>query len=111
MQTQGSLEIFHQLRALGVKIAIDDFGTGYSCLASLKQLPLDYLKVDRIFVADVLTNTHTAFLLGAIIGLANALEYTVIAEGVETKEQALVMQGLGCHIVQGLSIQPARARR
>lgn len=101
MQTQGSLKIFTQLRALGVKIAIDDFGTGYSCLASLKHLPLDYLKVDRIFVSDVLTNTQTAFLLGAIIGLANGLEYTVIAEGVETKEQAYVMQGLGCHIVQG----------
>jgi diguanylate cyclase (GGDEF)-like protein len=101
MQTQGSLEIFHQLRDLGVKIAIDDFGTGYSCLASLNQLPLDYLKVDRIFIADVLTNTNTAFLLGAIIGLANALGYTVIAEGVELEDQALIMHGLGCNIVQG----------
>ncbi|MGD0961034.1 MAG: EAL domain-containing protein, partial [Methylomonas sp.] len=101
MQTHGSLDIFYKLRELGVKIAIDDFGTGYSCLASLKQLPLDYLKVDRVFVADVVTNTNTAFLLGAIIGLANALGYAVIAEGVETKEQAFIMQGLGCHIVQG----------
>lgn len=101
VQTQGSLEIFNQLRAMGIKIALDDFGTGYSCLASLKQLPLDYLKVDRVFVADVLTNSHTAFLLGTIIGLANALEFTVIAEGVETREQALIMHGLGCHYVQG----------
>jgi diguanylate cyclase (GGDEF)-like protein len=101
MQDQGSLKVFDQLRAMGIKIAIDDFGTGYSCLASLKQLPLDYLKVDRIFVADVLTNTHTAFLLGTIIGLANALEYTVIAEGVELHEQALIMQSLGCHMLQG----------
>jgi diguanylate cyclase (GGDEF)-like protein len=101
MQSAGTLEIFHQLRALGVKIAIDDFGAGYSCLASLKQLPLDYLKVDRVFVEDILTNTQTAFLLGSIISLANALEYTVIAEGIETREQACVMQGIGCHIVQG----------
>jgi len=101
MQTLGTFEIFNQLRAMGIKIALDDFGTGYSCLASLKQLPLDYLKVDKLFVADVLQSTHTAFLLGAIIGLANALEYTVIAEGVETPEQALTMHGLGCHIIQG----------
>ncbi len=101
MQTQGSIEIFSQLRALGVKIALDDFGTGYSCLASLKQLPLDCLKVDKVFVDDVLTDPHTALLLGTIIGLANALNYTLVAEGVETQEQALVMHGLGCHIIQG----------
>ncbi len=101
MQTEGYLTVFTQLRALGVKIAIDDFGTGYSCLASLKQLPLDCLKVDKVFVDDVLTNTHTSLLLGTIIGLANALDYTLVAEGVETKEQALVMHGLGCHIIQG----------
>jgi EAL domain-containing protein (putative c-di-GMP-specific phosphodiesterase class I) len=101
MQTEGSLQVFSQLRALGVKMAIDDFGTGYSCLASLKQLPLDCLKVDKVFVDDVLTNQHTALLLGTIIGLANALDYTLVAEGVETKEQALVMHGLGCHIIQG----------
>ncbi len=101
MQTQGYLEVFTQLRSLGVKIAIDDFGTGYSCLASLKQLPLDCLKVDKVFVDDVLTNPHTSLLLGTIIGLANAFDYTIVAEGVETKEQALVMHGLGCQIVQG----------
>ncbi|MEQ1529519.1 MAG: EAL domain-containing protein, partial [Methylococcales bacterium] len=101
MQTEGYLNVFSQLRELGVKIAIDDFGTGYSCLASLKQLPLDCLKVDKVFVDDVLTNSHTALLLGTIIGLANALDYTLVAEGVETKEQALVMHGLGCHVIQG----------
>ncbi|WP_347985894.1 EAL domain-containing protein [Methylomonas sp. AM2-LC] len=101
LQTEGSLHIFTELRKLGLTIAIDDFGTGYSCLASLKQLPLDYLKVDKVFVDDVLTNTHTALLLGTIIGLANALGYIIIAEGVENADQALVMQGLGCQIVQG----------
>jgi diguanylate cyclase (GGDEF)-like protein len=101
MQTEGYLNVFSQLRALGVKIAIDDFGTGYSCLASLKQLPLDCLKVDKVFVDDVGTNSYTSLLLGTIIGLANALGYTLVAEGVETQEQALVMHGLGCHIIQG----------
>ena len=101
MQTAGSLQVFSQLRDLGIKIALDDFGTGYSCLASLKQLPLDYLKIDKMFVDDVFVNTHTALLLGTIIELANALDYIVVAEGVESKEQAILMQGLGCHILQG----------
>jgi diguanylate cyclase (GGDEF)-like protein len=101
MQTEGHIDSFKQLRKLGVKIAIDDFGTGFSCLASLNQLPLDCLKIDKIFVDDVLYNPHTSLLLGTIIGLANALGYTLIAEGVETKEQALAMHGLGCHIIQG----------
>jgi len=101
IQSKESLDTIQQLRELGVKIAIDDFGTGYSCLASLKQLPLDCLKIDKIFVDDVLTNPNTSLLLGAIIGLANALEYTLIAEGVETIEQAMVMHGLGCQVIQG----------
>lgn len=101
MQTEGYHQIFKQLRDFGVQIALDDFGTGYSCLASLKQLPLDILKIDKLFVDDVLTNPHTAMLLGTIVGLAKALNYNIVAEGVETKEQALVMHGLGCHVVQG----------
>jgi diguanylate cyclase (GGDEF)-like protein len=107
MQTKGHIEVFKQLREIGVKIAIDDFGTGFSCLASLKQLPLDCLKIDKIFVDDMLYNSHTSLLLGTIIGLANALDYTLIAEGVETKDQALVLQGLGCSIVQGFFFSPA----
>ncbi|NOT10867.1 MAG: EAL domain-containing protein [Methylococcaceae bacterium] len=101
MQTEGHVDVFRQLRELGVKIAIDDFGTGFSCLASLNQLPLDCLKIDKVFVDDVLYNQHTSLLLGTIIGLANALGYTLIAEGVETKEQALAMHGMGCDIIQG----------
>ncbi|MGZ8908459.1 MAG: EAL domain-containing protein [Methylococcaceae bacterium] len=101
MQTKGHIEVFKQLRALGVKIAIDDFGTGFSCLASLQQLPLDCLKIDKIFVDDMLYNPHTSLLLGTIIGLANALGYTMVAEGVETKDQAVIIQDLGCNIMQG----------
>lgn len=101
MQTQGDLKIFAQLKKLGVKIAIDDFGTGYSSLASLKELPVDCLKIDRVFVQDVLYNPQTPVLLGTIIGLANAMDYSIVAEGVETFEQAMVMSGLGCQIIQG----------
>jgi diguanylate cyclase (GGDEF)-like protein len=107
MQTQGHIKVFEQLREIGVKIAIDDFGTGYSCLASLKQLPLDCLKIDKIFVDDIVYNSHTSLLLGTIIGLAKALDYTLVAEGVETQDQALVLQGLGCNILQGFFFSPA----
>jgi len=101
IQSEECLDTIDQLRSLGVKIAIDDFGTGYSCLASLKQMPLDCLKIDKTFVDDVLTNSNTSLLLGTIIGLANALNYTLVAEGVETKDQALLMHGLGCQLIQG----------
>jgi diguanylate cyclase (GGDEF)-like protein len=107
MQTKGHIEVFKELRKIGVKIAIDDFGTGFSCLASLKQLPLDSLKIDKIFVEDMLYNSHTSLLLGTIISLANALDYTLVAEGAETRDQALVLQGLGCNIVQGFFFSPA----
>ena len=101
MQTQDNMEIFAKLKKLGVKIAIDDFGTGYSSLASLKELPVDCLKIDRTFVHDVLYNSQTPVLLGAIIGLADAMKYSLVAEGVETIDQALVMSGLGCQTIQG----------
>jgi EAL domain-containing protein (putative c-di-GMP-specific phosphodiesterase class I) len=107
MQTKGHIEVFKELRKIGVKIAIDDFGTGFSCLASLKHLPLDCLKIDKLFVDDMLYNSHTSLLLGTIIGLANALGYTLVAEGAETRDQALVLQGLGCNIVQGFFFSPA----
>ena len=101
MQTKGHIDVFKQLRDIGLKISIDDFGTGFSCLASLKQLPLDCLKIDKIFIDDMLYNTHTSLLLGTIIGLAHALDYSLVAEGVETEEQALKLQRLGCDIIQG----------
>lgn len=101
LQTVNRIEIFNQLRELGIKIAIDDFGSGFSSLASLKQIPLDGLKIDKMFIEDLLSNPHTPLLLGTIIGLANALNFTLVAEGVETRDQATVMLGLGCHVMQG----------
>ena len=101
LQAVSRIDIFAHLRKLGVKIAIDDFGSGFSSLASLKQLPLDGLKIDKMFIEDLMTNPHTPLLLGTIIGLASALNFTLIAEGVETKDQASIMMGLGCTVMQG----------
>ncbi|WP_457575185.1 EAL domain-containing protein [Desulfomarina sp.] len=97
----GNITMFEQLREMGIKIAIDDFGTGYSSLASLKNLPIDCLKIDRLFIVDMMEDTDSSILLGTIIGAAQALGNTVIAEGVENKEQLLVLRGIGCEIVQG----------
>lgn len=96
-----SIELIHQLKALGVAIAIDDFGTGYSSLSSLKELPIDTLKIDRLFVRDILDSSQDAVLLGTIAGLAHAMNYRVVGEGVERIEQAMVLKGLGCDLVQG----------
>lgn len=101
MQVELNLDTFKKLRQLGVKVAIDDFGTGYSSLASLRQLPLDSLKINKVFLDDVLKNRHTVLLLGSILGLSEALGYKLIIEGVETRDQALIMYGLGCDVVQG----------
>jgi diguanylate cyclase (GGDEF)-like protein len=102
VQTQGNnLIAFEQIRELGVKLAIDDFGTGYSSLSSLKYLPIDCLKVDRLFVKDMLDDRDSAVLLGTIVGVAHALGHSVVAEGVEDKAQIQVLQGLGCDKIQG----------
>jgi len=96
-----AMVVLRQLQALGVRISIDDFGTGYSSLGSLKHLPINTLKVDRVFVADMLNNNEDAVLLGTIIGLSHALGYTVLAEGVEERDQAAVLAGLNCDLAQG----------
>ena len=93
--------IFDELRDMGVKISIDDFGTGYSTLASLKSLPVDSLKIDRIFITDILDDKNASILLGTIVGVAHALGYSVVAEGVELVEQVSVLRGIGCDIIQG----------
>ncbi|MCB1755168.1 MAG: EAL domain-containing protein [Gammaproteobacteria bacterium] len=96
-----SLENLLALKQTGVKITIDDFGTGYSSLGSLRTFPVDHLKVDRIFLQNVLQNQKQTVIISTIIGMANALDLGVIVEGVESREHALLLQGLGCDIVQG----------
>lgn len=97
----GVVENFHELKELGIKIAIDDFGTGYSGLSSLKKLPLDHLKIDKAFLQDVFEDKKQSVIIGTIIGMGHALGLQVIVEGVESREQIIFLQGIGCQMVQG----------
>ena len=95
------------LRVRGVRFSLDDFGTGYSSLTYLKRLPLDQLKIDRSFIADVLTNSKDASIARTIITLGKNLNLSVIAEGVESEEQRDFLEGEGCYSYQGYLFSPA----
>ena len=95
----GTRSILEQLKNLGVSLAIDDFGTGYSSLAYLTKLPFDTLKIDQAFIRG--TEKHNWAIVRAVAQLARSLGLKIIAEGVETSEQADVLADLGCHIAQG----------
>jgi diguanylate cyclase (GGDEF)-like protein/PAS domain S-box-containing protein len=93
--------IMDRLRAFGVRFALDDFGTGYSTLSHLNRLPIDALKIDRSFVNDLETDRSDRAIVQTIISISRSLRITVIAEGVETEVQALLLRQLGCHAYQG----------
>jgi two-component system CheB/CheR fusion protein len=95
------LETLNELKALGVQISIDDFGTGYSSLARLRSFPINELKIDRSFVNDITDPEQGQVIAQTIIAMAKTLGLTVVAEGVETREQLEVLRNLGCDIVQG----------
>jgi diguanylate cyclase (GGDEF)-like protein len=99
-----SIDKLTTLRDMGVKIAIDDFGTGYSSLAYLARLPVEELKIDRSFVASMLDDPSAMTLVSTIISLAHALKLNVVAEGVETEEQAKILRLLRCDQMQGYLI-------
>jgi EAL domain-containing protein (putative c-di-GMP-specific phosphodiesterase class I) len=89
------------LRGMGVTVAIDDFGTGYSSLSYLGRLPVDSLKIDRSFISGVATGAEAAGIVTAIIALAHGLRLKVVAEGVETREQADLLRLFRCDEAQG----------
>ena len=91
----------HELKALGVRISMDDFGTGYSSLASLQDLPLDILKIDKVFVDHIAEDPRRTAFAQAIIRMGKTLGLGLIAEGVETAEQSERLQSLGCRFAQG----------
>ncbi|MVW74960.1 putative bifunctional diguanylate cyclase/phosphodiesterase [Pseudomonas xionganensis] len=103
---QTTQEQLRQLRALGVKIAIDDFGTGYSSLAYLRHFELDTLKIDRLFIANMLESPRDAAVVSTILDLGRNLNLEVIAEGVETEAQRQWLVEHGCAIMQGFLVAP-----
>ncbi len=89
------------LRQLGVRLAIDDFGTGWSSLSRLREFPVDELKIDKSFVAEVHDNADEAPIIAAIVAMAHSLSLSVVAEGVETLDQLACLNQYGCDYVQG----------
>ncbi|MGZ4989641.1 MAG: putative bifunctional diguanylate cyclase/phosphodiesterase [Methylobacter sp.] len=98
---EASLKTLTTLKRSGIQISIDDFGTGYSSLSYLKQFPIDRLKIDRSFIADLANDPNNAAIIVAIIAMAHSLGLEVIAEGVETNEQLKFLKMHGCNDVQG----------
>jgi len=99
--SKANMTILEDLRYLGCQISIDDFGTGYSSMNYLKQLPLDTIKIDRNFIADLPDNTHDVEVSKAIIALSHSLGYQVIAEGIETAQQEEFLRENRCDMGQG----------
>jgi len=96
-----SIIVLNELKAMGVRIAIDDFGTGHSSLNYLRQIPLDYVKIDRSFVMNITKAPHDIAIIKSIITLAHSLDLKVIAEGVETEQQLEFLREHECDEVQG----------
>jgi len=98
---EGAVARMRELTALGVGLSIDDFGTGYSSLSMLRKFPLSRLKIDRSFISEIPNNSEDMAITNAIISLAKLLKLEVVAEGVETEEQASFLEGTGCEVLQG----------
>jgi EAL domain-containing protein (putative c-di-GMP-specific phosphodiesterase class I) len=98
-----TIAVLHRLKDLGVRVAIDDFGTGYSSLSYLKRFPVDVVKIDRAFVSGLDTSPVDAAIVAAVIGLAEAVGITTVAEGVETAGQLEHLRNLRCPLAQGFA--------
>ncbi len=99
-----ALSTLRRLKALGVRVAMDDFGTGYASLASLQSFPFDKIKIDRSFITGISTSAKSEAIVRTVLGLGEALNVPVIAEGVETEVERLSLKKLGCVEIQGYLI-------
>lgn len=99
-----ALQSIHRLSASGVRLAFDDFGTGYSSLSYLRQFKVDRLKIDKSFVHDLPDDEDSVAIARTIIAVGHQLQMDVVAEGVETAEQARLLKALGCDVLQGYLI-------
>jgi EAL domain-containing protein (putative c-di-GMP-specific phosphodiesterase class I) len=100
--TDQTIDLIQRLKRIGIQIVIDDFGTGYSSMSYLQQFPIDTLKVDRSFVSRLKDSSdENNNIVETIIALAHKLKMNVVAEGVETSEQQLVLTGMKCQLAQG----------
>jgi EAL domain-containing protein (putative c-di-GMP-specific phosphodiesterase class I) len=107
---QQTVDVLHELKALGITLAIDDFGTGYSSMSQLKHLPVDALKLDQTFVAGLGIDVGDRAIVDATVRLAQSFGLEVVAEGVETVDLVDELLKLGCHRAQGFLLcrpQPA----
>jgi EAL domain-containing protein (putative c-di-GMP-specific phosphodiesterase class I) len=96
-----SIQTLQRLKDIGVRVAIDDFGTGHSSLNYLKRFPIDVVKIDRSFVKDIDTDVVDNAIVTAVVMLAETLQITTVAEGVETEGQLARLRDQGCTLIQG----------
>jgi diguanylate cyclase (GGDEF)-like protein len=104
---EAALAMLHQLRELGVRIALDDFGTGYSSLSYLQRFPFDKIKIDRSFIKGIEEPSGSAYIVQAVVNIAEARNMTTTAEGVETEQELQMLRDLGCTDMQGYLFSPA----
>jgi diguanylate cyclase (GGDEF)-like protein len=100
------LDILHQLQRLDINIALDDFGTGYSAMSYLRRFPFNTLKIDRMFIKEIVDEPDALAIVQAIIGMAQTLNMVVVAEGVESLKSLNLLEELRCDIIQGYFISP-----
>jgi diguanylate cyclase (GGDEF)-like protein/PAS domain S-box-containing protein len=110
-----TLEVLGQVNRMGMRLSIDDFGTGYSSLAYLKRFPVRKIKIDRAFIRELEASSEDQAIVAAVMALANSLQLSVVAEGVETEKQLALLRAHGCQFAQGylfaLPLSAAQARR
>jgi len=110
-KNEENLAVLHALKKLGVSVVLDDFGIGYSSMRYLQDFPFDKIKIDKSFIASMVSHADSAAIVCAIAGLGRSLDVETTAEGVETAEQLVLLRNAGCQLAQGyLFSRPVPAR-